>query len=223
MIKHPIEPSATMAESGEPAHRIVLGDPAPWFTAPLIGGGSFHLQVAAGRWIVLSFLGSLEEKRANDELTKLLCDAQLFDDDRMVFYGVLAAPPADPQLYLARSTPAIGFIADHDGAVSRSFGAAAMPRTIVLDPMLRIIANIAWDYPGGHAAAVRNLLRSLPAVDDSAGVPLTAPVLIVPRVFDFALCETLVQFYDKIGGQDSGFLLDVDSKTAQVVDYRMKR
>jgi predicted 2-oxoglutarate/Fe(II)-dependent dioxygenase YbiX len=98
-----------------------------------------------------------------------------------------------------------------------------MPRTIVLDPMLRAVADIPWDHADGHAQTVRSVLESLPAVDDSAGVPLTAPVLIVPRVFDFALCDVLVQFYDKIGGQDSGFLLDVEGKTARVVDYRLKR
>jgi len=98
-----------------------------------------------------------------------------------------------------------------------------MPHTIVLDPMLRAVADIAWDHAAGHAQTVRNVLESLPAGDDSAGVPLTAPVLIVPRIFDFALCDVLVQFYDKIGGQDSGFLLDVEGKTARVVDYRLKR
>ena len=66
-------------------------------------------------------------------------------------------------------------------------------------------------------------LRSLPDVDDFAGVPLTAPVLIVPRVFDFPLCDALVQFYDKLGGEDSGFLIDDAGKTARVVDYRIKR
>jgi predicted 2-oxoglutarate/Fe(II)-dependent dioxygenase YbiX len=70
---------------------------------------------------------------------------------------------------------------------------------------------------------VRNVLQSLPAVDDSAGVPLCAPVLIVPRVFDFPLCDFLVDFYQKLGGKDSGFLLDSDGKTATVVDYRVKR
>ena len=30
---------------------IVLGDPVPWFAAPLIGDGAFNLSVAAGRWI----------------------------------------------------------------------------------------------------------------------------------------------------------------------------
>jgi predicted 2-oxoglutarate/Fe(II)-dependent dioxygenase YbiX len=67
------------------------------------------------------------------------------------------------------------------------------------------------------------VLSGLPPVDDSAGVPLTAPALIVPRVFDFALCDFLVGFYEKFGGMDSGFLLDSDGKTSTVVDYRVKR
>jgi len=208
-------------EAGNKA--IVLGDPVPWFGLPLIGEGSFSLQVAAGRWIVLSFLGSPANPRVKEELAALLGDAQQFDEDRLVFYGVLTAPPDDPEYYRALGTTAVGFAADYDGEISRQYGAAAAPRTIVLDPMLRAIADIPWDYPEGHATAVRNVLASLPAVDDSAGVPLTAPALIVPRVFDFTLCDFLVDFYDKLGGKDSGFLLDSEGKTATVVDYRIKR
>lgn len=202
---------------------ITLGDPVPWFTAPLISDGSFSLSVAAGRWIVLSFLGPPSDPRAMQEMAELLRDAHLFDEDRIVFYGLLTAPPADPAPYLERSGAAVAFLADYDGAVSEAFGAAAMPRTIVLDPMLRAVADIPWDYTAGHAASVRAVLQSLPAVDDAAGVPLSAPVLLVPRVFDFRLCEALVEFYQKIGGEDSGFLLDSDGKTARVVDYRIKR
>ena len=202
---------------------ITLGDPVPWFGAPLVGEGSFNLQVAAGRWVVLSFLGSPANPKANDELNELLRDRQLFDADRTVFYGVFTAPPKDPTHYVALSTSSVSFIADYDGAISRSFGATAMPRTIVLDPMLRAVADIPWDYAAGHAHTVRNVLAGLPAVDDCAGVPLTAPVLIVPRVLDFQLCDYLVQFYDKLGGKDSGFLLDSAGKTATVVDYRLKR
>ena len=212
-----------MAEIKADAGGLVLGDPVPWFGAPLIGDGSFHLQVAAGRWIVLSFLGSPEHPRAQAELAELLRNAPLFDADRLVFYGVLTAPPRDEAPYIKAGSPAVGFIADYDGAISRSFGAAAMPRTVVLDPMLRAVADIAFDHAAGHAPTVNTVLRSLPAVDDSAGVPLSAPVLIVPRVFDFALCDFLVQFYEKLGGKDSGFLLDTDGKTATVVDYRLKR
>ena len=202
---------------------IILGDPVPWFSAPLIGDGAFNLQVAAGRWIVLSFLGAPANPKGKDELAGLLCDTDLFDEDRIVFYGVLTAPPDDPAHYIKLCTPEVAFIADYDKAISRIFGAADMPRTIVLDPMLRAVANIAWDHAGGHVETVHSVLQNLPAVDDSAGVPLTAPALIVPRVFDFELCEFLVRFYDKLGGKDSGFLLDSDGKTATVVDYRLKR
>jgi predicted 2-oxoglutarate/Fe(II)-dependent dioxygenase YbiX/peroxiredoxin len=202
---------------------ISLGDPVPWFGAPLVAEGQFNLQVAAGRWVVLSFLGSPANPRVSVEIAELLRDADLFDEDRLVFYGVLRAPPGDIAPYIKLSTSAVSFIADYDGAISRSFGAAEMPRTIVLDPMLRAVADIPWDYAAGHAASVRSVLQSLPAVDDSAGVPLTAPVLIVPRVFDFPFCDFLVQIYEKLGGKDSGFLLDTDGKTATVVDHRLKR
>jgi hypothetical protein len=201
---------------------IILGDPVPWFSAPLLAGGAFNLQVAAGRWIVLGFLGSPANPRAQEELSALLADAQLFDENRLVFYGVLTAPPGDPAC-LKHSTAAISFITDYDGELSRRYGAGEKPRTIVLDPMLRAVADIPWDYPQGHARSVCDVLRSLPSVNDSAGVPLTAPVLIVPRIFDFALCDFLVDFYRKFGGKDSGFLFDSEGKTATVVDYRVKR
>ncbi len=203
---------------------IVLGDPAPWFGAPLVSGnGAFNLQVAAGRWIVLSFLGSPADPKANRELTELLRDTRAFDEDKVIFCGIFAAPPADPAPYAAMSTSAITFLADYDGAISRAFGAAEMPRTIVLDPMLRAVADIVCDHAAGHAETVRNILQGLPEVDDSAGVPLTAPALIVPRIFDFELCDFLVKVYDKLGGKDSGFLLDRDGHTSTVVDYRLKR
>jgi predicted 2-oxoglutarate/Fe(II)-dependent dioxygenase YbiX len=202
---------------------IVLGDPVPSFAAPLIGDGAFNLSVAAGRWIVLSFLGSPDDPRVERELVEIFKLGHLFDEDRLVFYGILAAPPDDPAPYLARTTSAISFLADYDGAVGRAFGAGAMPRTVVLDPMLRAVADIPWDYAAGHAATVREVLASLPAVDDSAGVPLTAPVLIVPRVFDFPLCDTLIDFYQKLGGEESGFLFDVAGQTTRVVNHQLKR
>ena len=72
---------------------IILGDPTPWFGAPLIGEGAFNLQVAAGRWIVLSFLGSPADPRADQQLSKLLCNTQLFDEDKIIFCGIFTAPP----------------------------------------------------------------------------------------------------------------------------------
>jgi predicted 2-oxoglutarate/Fe(II)-dependent dioxygenase YbiX/peroxiredoxin len=221
--RQPSSESAIMENSEVGPGSIVLGDPVPWFAASLISGGSLNLSVAAGRWIVLSFLGSPSDPRAERELAELLDIFHLFHEDRIVFYGVLTAPPEDPAPYLKLTSPAVSFLADYDGAISRSFGAADLPRTIMLDPMLRAVADIPWNYPAGHAQTVRNVLKGLPDVEESAGVPLSAPVLIVPRVFDFQLCEVLIQLYEKIGGEDSGFLLDIEGKTSRIVDHRLKR
>jgi predicted 2-oxoglutarate/Fe(II)-dependent dioxygenase YbiX/peroxiredoxin len=213
----------SMEKSEADPRNIVLGDPVPWFTAPVISGGSFSLSVAAGRWVVLSFLGSPSDPRAERELAEMLEVFRLFNEDRLVFHGVLTAFPQNPAPYLKLGTSATSFLADYDGEISRMFGASVMPRTIILDPMLRAIADIPWDYATGHAQTVRDVLKSLPGVEDFAGVPLSAPLLIVPRIFDFQLCDGLIEFYGKIGGEDSGFLLDVDGKTSKVVDYRVKR
>jgi hypothetical protein len=103
----------------------------------------------------------------------------------------------------------------------RCFGAEPVPRTIVLDPMLRAIADIGWDQD--HAASLARLLGQLPEVDDAAGVPLSAPVLVVPRILDFDFCDLLVGLYERMGGADSGFLFDQDGKTGTVIDHRLKR
>jgi predicted 2-oxoglutarate/Fe(II)-dependent dioxygenase YbiX len=41
-------------------------------------------------------------------------------------------------------------------------------------------------------------------------------------VFEFGFCEQLVRFYDEMGGNDSGFLLDQDGRTKTIVDHRLK-
>jgi predicted 2-oxoglutarate/Fe(II)-dependent dioxygenase YbiX len=209
----------TISASG----RITLGDHAPWFGASLVTGGQFDLHVSAGRWVALSFLGSPANPRANEELAALLRDAELLRDDHMIMGIVLTAPPADIAPLAAISGNALFFLADYDGALSRAYGAQDMPRTVVLDPMLRAIADIPWDFPQGHAATIQGILRGLPAVEDSAGCAMSAPALIVPRVFSFELCDFLMQFYDEQGGKESGFQFDIDGKTTTLTDGRLKR
>ena len=119
--------------------------------APLIGDGSFNLSVAAGHWIVLSFLGAPADPRVERELAEIFQSSHLFDEDRIVFYGIFSAPPDDPTPYLTRTTSAVSFL---DGAIGRAFGAGTMTRTVVLDPMRRAVADIPWDYADGHAATV---------------------------------------------------------------------
>ena len=204
---------------------VALGDPVPWFSARSLEGGELNLHVNAGRWVVLAFFRELASPRAQEEFRALAARIAGVSEDKLVAYAVLGAPPGDLAALLPAPapTPTLRVVADFDGAVARLYGAQETPRTIILDPMLRAVAIVPWDHGAGHAATVAQILDGLPAVDDAAGVPLTAPALIVPRVFDVELCTFLVRLYDKMGGEDSGFLLDADGKTGTVLDHRLKR
>jgi hypothetical protein len=204
--------------------RIRLGDPVPLFNGATVTGGSAALHVDAGRWVLLAFLGSLDDPRAAHELAQLLA-AGIFSEDHLVLYGILTAPPSPPVLekLIGISSGAVVFIADYDGAITGAYGPPEARHSVVLDPLQRAIADIGWDHPAGHSRLLLEVLRDLPPVDDSAGVPLSAPALIVPRVFDFDLCDFLIRLYETMGGEDSGFLLDSNGKTATVVNHRLKR
>jgi predicted 2-oxoglutarate/Fe(II)-dependent dioxygenase YbiX/peroxiredoxin len=202
---------------------VRLGDPAPWFSAPTITGGSVDMHVSGGRWVVISFLGNLADPRAEAERQSLVSSIESMTEDHMVAYAVLTVPPPDLGAIANGAPGSIRYVADYDGAVTKLYGATNAQRSVVLDPLLRVVAIVPWDHPAGHAAMLQQMLKGLPAVDDSAGVPMMAPGLIVPRVLDFDLCDFLVRLYDKMGGEDSGFLLDVEGKTRTVVNYRLKQ
>ncbi len=212
-----------MSDTKTSSSRITLGDPVPWFSLPVTPSGSFDLQAGAGRWVVLSFLGSPSDSRALAEVTELASLATSFNEDHLVIACVFTGQGEACENLAAVAGGALSYLADHDGAVSRMYGAADMPRTIILDPMLRAVADIAWDHPQGHAAMVRTVLKGLPSVEDSAGVPMFAPALLVPRVFSFGICDFLTQFYETQGAVDSGFQFDVEGKTVTLSDWRLKR
>ncbi len=46
---------------------ILVGDPIAWFSARTVTGHAFELQVSAGRWVALCFMGSLEAPGAIGE------------------------------------------------------------------------------------------------------------------------------------------------------------
>ena len=168
-------------------------------------------------------MGSPKHPRAGLELNEMLQSAALFNEDHLVVACVLTEPPETVEGLARISNNALFFLGDYDKSISRAYGALEMPRTVVLDPMQRAIADIAWDNPQGHAETVRTVLNGLPAVDESAGVPLFPPALIVPRVFGYDLCDFLIQFYEEQNAADSGFQVDVGGKTATIVDYKLKR
>src|ERR1700759_849290 len=78
-----------------PGARRFLGVPVPCFSAPTIKGGAFDLHVSAGRWVVLSFLGSPNNPRALTEITELVRACAPFDENHIVVACVFTGRPND--------------------------------------------------------------------------------------------------------------------------------
>jgi predicted 2-oxoglutarate/Fe(II)-dependent dioxygenase YbiX len=213
-----------MIPAGEekPMPAIQMNDPAPWFDANTLEGATINLGVKAGRWIALCFLSDFRDPAIVYTLSQLLGEAHLFDDDHLSLFGILTEPPEQAQQLAAVSHKALGFITDYDRTITSLYECVGKPRLVILDPMLRVYGDFPLGASGTDPQILRTFLRGLPKVDDYAGVPLTAPLLVMPRLFEPEMCAELIAMYDADGGTESGFMLDDQGKTHTVIYRNLK-
>lgn len=209
------------------------GDPAPWFHARTGGAARFAFDTAAGRHIVLCFFATAAEPRSRAAIDAALARPDLFNDARAAFFGVSVDRADEADGRVADSTPGYRFFHDHDGAVSRLYGALPADVTdgqtqarrfwLILDPALRVVAQIPFDAEGASDKAMIAALEAALADFAQPGARADAPVLLLPDVFDRAFCAELIALYEAKGGADSGFMREVEGKTVGVYDYAHKR
>ncbi|QOY95779.1 2OG-Fe(II) oxygenase [Massilia sp. UMI-21] len=208
------------------------GDPIPEFKARTTSNPRYTFYTVAGRYVVLSFLGSASDPRVRQVVAHVERRQDVFDDRHASFFGVSVDPDDEACGRLRDRIPGIRYFWDAGLALSRVFGAidAAAPGgrefqafTLVLDPMLRVIAHIPLTAAQRHNAALDAVIAGLPPVAEHAGTALNAPVLVLPRVFDDALCRQLIALYQRYGGQESGFMREVAGKTVEVREAGFKR
>ena len=130
-------------------------------------------------------------------------------------------PPGEPP---PDGATAADCLVDGDGAVTRHLGGAAdtPAMAFLLDPGLRIadIGPAAAGTGDAWMAAAADRLAAL-AWPDPPPVARTAPVLVVPRLFDADLCNRLIAAHDG-DNAPSGMLRPVDGKPALVADPTAK-
>lgn len=211
------------------------GDPAPHFIAAATNNPRFNFGSIAGRYVVLSFFGSAGIAKNREAVAHMTARRDWFDDERASFFGVSIDPADEAQGRVQQMIPGIRHFWDFDRAVSILYGAADAaadpagnvvyrPFTLVLDPMLRVIATIGMGDAAQHNRAFDQVMAGLPpAAADHAGVPVHAPVLVVPRLFEPEFCRRLIGLYDAHGGSESGFMREVEGKTVGILDYTFKR
>lgn len=215
---------------------LLAGDPAPWFRQNSTSNPDFSFDTVAGRYIVLCFYGT-----ASDEVGRETLEAfqdqhrSVFDDDKIALFGV-SFDPSDAAEHRAREIiPGIRHFWDFDGKVGKLYGAIpqdAQPGEagfqarrfwVVLNPTLRVRAVFPFQEDGSDREQVIAYLRHLPPVGQFAGFEIQAPILIIPDVFEKGFCDHLIGLYEENGGQESGYMREVDGKTIAVHNPSHKR
>ena len=98
-----------------------------------------------------------------------------------------------------------------------------MNRTIILNERLRFYALVPFgDNAYTHVDTVTSILTNAPQPGYSLGSNMSAPILGVPGVFEPALCQRLIDYYNQGGSADSGFMRDVAGKTVGIIDHHYK-
>ncbi len=199
---------------------LAVGDPAPYFVCKTRGRPDYAFSTVAGRFVVLACLGPASEPAAAKFLDKLWENRARFDDDRLAFFGVVTGEGDFGLESTREATPGVRFFFDADRKVSLLYGADKEPVTYLLDPGLRVLATLRGKDQFGQLLA---LLDRLPAMPPTFQALPQAPVMVLPRVFEPGLCKALIEYYEKLGGEDSGYMQERDGKTKGVIDYGMKR
>ena len=191
----------------------------------------------AGRYIVLCFYGTGADEVGREALAAIQEQHRaLFDDDKIALFGVSVDPADEPESRAKRdrcpASATSGISTARSGAstarcpAGRNAGRPQIPIRrfwMVLDPTLRVRAVFPFRPDGSDRAEVMAYLRALPPVGQFAGFEIPAPVLVLPDVFEPEFCRHLIGLYEQHGGEESGFMREVDGKTVAVHDPDHKR
>lgn len=219
---------------GKIAYRTLqVGDPIPWFVQNSTSNPAYHFETAAGRYLVLCFYGTGSDEIGRSALESFQeTHRELFDDDKIALFGVSSDPSDLLEGRAKEILPGIRHFWDFDGRVGRLCGALpsrAEPGPVglrrfwmVLNPNLRIRAVFPFKEGGSDRDEVMAYLRALPPVDRFAGFEIPAPVIIIPDVFEPALCRHLIGLYEQHGGTESGYMREVDGKTVATYNHSHK-
>lgn len=209
-----------------------MGDPVPWFKAATHTNASFKLSSAAGRYVILSFLGAATATASRRLIADVETNAGAFRDNHLCFFGV-TTDPQDISKSRVQQQTGVRYFQDFSGDISRSYGALSgnedgtggyRPFSLLLDERLRVLKRLPLVGDGsGHLAELLGYARDQPSLGERRIAETPAPVLIVPRIFEPELCRTLIDLYESRGGEDSGFMVEQDGKTVGKYDYATKR
>jgi peroxiredoxin/predicted 2-oxoglutarate/Fe(II)-dependent dioxygenase YbiX len=214
--------------------RLLPGDEAPLFSQATLNTKRYAFGSAAGRYLVLCFYGSAADPHSVAALQEVMRRSDLFDDAFASFFGVTQDTADTDNPEVVTRIPGIRNVLDFDYSVAQLYGVLdGKPRVgidkltmlrqwVVIDPGLRIIRVIPFAKDRSDIVQVMACLDALPAPDMHTGIALQAPILYLPNVFEPTLCQHLIDLYEADGGEESGFMREVNGRTVGVSDHSFK-
>jgi peroxiredoxin/predicted 2-oxoglutarate/Fe(II)-dependent dioxygenase YbiX len=211
------------------------GDPAPMFHQRCTSNPRFAFDTVGGRYVVLCFHGTAADPVGSEMIKTMTDNRFLFDDEKVCAFGVSIDPRDEADKRIEELLPGIRHFWDFDGLIGRLYGmlptdakleSGSVPLRrlwVVLDPTMRVLAVFPAAEGGRHNKDVVNFVKMLPAPGLHAGLELQAPILFLPNVFPADFCRHLIGLYEQHGGEESGFMREINGKTVQMHDHRHKR
>jgi len=192
---------------------LAFGQNAPWFVTRTPSNPEFAFDTASGRYVLMLFLPDEPEARGG-AIRALAANQRLFDEVKACALVVYRDPSLEAGL---RDVRGVRWMIDPKGAITDRYGPE--PHWLLLDPTLRAMASA----PIEAAQEMFDRIAALPPPAAHAAVPLHAPVLIVPNIFEPELCAHLIGLHDADGGAFTGVMRDAGDRTVAVMDDLKKR
>lgn len=200
------------------------GDPAPLFVVPTPQRPDFRFDTVAGRYVVLSFFGSAGDPQAKRLLSAIAAEIGPFNDGHATFFGVTQDKDDAQAGRLPTRVPGLRHFFDFDGKIATSYGTEQHKVSYVLSPNLRVLARFPIEDGAEHAKVLAEFVSKLPPLTRLGTATPGAPVLVVPYLFEPEFCRALIDYYNKVGGEESGFMQSLpDGRTAAAVDHAHKK
>lgn len=196
---------------------LTVGDPFPMLRLPGVTNPNYVVDSAAGRYLVFAALSECNDDEIRVSTALMQGCRDRFDDEAFCFFGLL--PDRAPWRNGMRDAlPGVRWLFDDQG-VFATLEASPGCRWFLIDPTMRVMA-VTGD---AGAKGMLDRLSNLPEPARHGGLPSMPPVLTVPRIFEPGFCQALMEHYDAVGGQPSGFMREIDGVTRLVNDTNHKR
>jgi hypothetical protein len=197
--------------------KVRAGELAPLFKTKISSNPNFSFGTLAGRYIVLTFVAGCQHPSEQHLLTGLqsLPDYR-FDDTESVLF-IVSGDPEDAQLdrFPIGSRGVYGCY-DANGTIADLFGVPyriGRPISYLLSPRMQVFGIVLAGGPQQQINTIRDALRQQVPVEGFGEAFGSAPVLIIPHVFEPSLCRELIDWYKRTGAEQNVPTDEEDGRT----------